>query len=457
MDQLDVFDAIIIGAGAAGLAAASDLRANGRSVVVVEARSRIGGRIFTYRDPVVAVPIELGAEFLHGATPNSDTIIEAAGLTVVDVVGEHWQAREGRFRQVDVWKKIDKVLLKLDEHRAPDRSLSDYLAERSARKRKPKDARARKVTMEFVQGFHAADPSLVSERWLAKGRDTGESPGEERTGRLLGGYDRLPAWLAREVYDAIELNTVVSRIEWERGNVVVTCQDAEHATRKLTGRTVIVTVPVGVLQAAPSELGAIVFAPEIPAITDALVGLTMGPVLRTAFAFSERFWEKGLRNAPRRGGCGLTSLSFLHSPGATVPVWWTQFPVRAPLLVGWVGGPPAAELCAMRDADIERIALHDLATHLGTTYERLAGFVRGSWTHNWQRDPFSRGAYSYAVVGGSGGARKLARPIEQTIFFAGEATDTEGRSGTVEGALTTGARAAQGVLHALGVESIPNQ
>jgi monoamine oxidase len=151
------------------------------------------------------------------------------------------------------------------------------------------------------------------------------------------------------------------------------------------------------------------------------------------------------------------SLSFLHSPGADFPVWWTQFPVRAPILVGWVGGPLAAALCALPDAEIERIALHDLAAHLGTTYERLAGLVTGSWMHNWEHDPFSRGAYSYAIVGGSGSARKLSRPIEQTVFFSGEATNTEGRSGTVEGALAAGLRAAQGVLQALGQEPIQNQ
>jgi monoamine oxidase len=457
MDQADVFDAIIIGAGAAGLAAAKELRANGRSVVVLEARGRVGGRIFTYRDPGVVVPIELGAEFLHGTTPNTDTIIDAAGLTAFDVVGEHWQASEGNFSQVDFWTRIDKVLRKLDEHRTPDRSFSDYLAERAARKRKPKDARARRSAIEFVQGFHAADVALVSERWLAKGGDPAASPQDERTGRLVDGYDRVSAWLARDVYDAIDLNTVVTKIKWERGNVVVSCLRSESELRTVTGRSVIVTLPVGVLQAAPPAPGAVLFEPEIPAVTDAVSRLVMGSVLRTVFAFSERFWEMGLRNAPHRGGSGLMSLSFLHSPGANFPVWWTQFPVRAPILVGWVGGPPAAALCALPDAEIERIALHDLASHLGTTYERLAGLVTGSWMHNWERDPFSRGAYSYAAVGGSGSARKLSRPVEQTIFFAGEGTNTEGHSGTVEGALATGLRAAQGVLQALGSEDIPNQ
>ena len=450
MDQTDLFDTIIIGAGAAGLAAAHELRARGRSVVVLEARPRVGGRIFTYRDPVVPVPIELGAEFLHGVTPETDTIIADAGLRSIDVTGEQWRAHDGNFRQVDFYDEIGRVLAKLDEHRSPDRSFADYLAERAARKRKPKDARARKIASEFVQGFHAADPERVSERWLARGGNISESPQAERTGRVLDGYDRVTAYLARDVYDAIELNTIATRIEWQRGDVTVHCVTTDGREGSFSARTVIVTLPVSVLQATPGETGAVEFAPGIPAVADALEGLAMGAVIRTAFAFSERFWEHGLRNAPEEGGAGLTSLSFVHSPGSTFPVWWTQFPERSPLLVGWLGGPPASVLSAKSDADIERIALRDLASHLGTTYERLAGLVTGSWMHNWETDPFSRGGYSYAVVGGSGSARKLARPVEQTVFFAGEALDTKGHAGTVEGALATGSRAARGVLQALG-------
>ena len=456
MEQSAVVDAIIIGAGAAGLSAASELRANGRTVVVVEARSRVGGRILTYRDPDVAVPIELGAEFLHGATPNTDTLIQAAGLTAIDAVGDSWQARDGHFRKFDNWKKVDRVLRKLDEHRVPDRSLADYLAEHAGRKQKTKHARARTLALEFVQGFHAADATLVSERWLARMSASSGNPGDERTGRLIDGYDRITAWLARDVFDAIELNTVVTNVDWERGRVTVTCRGADGFLRTFAGSTLIVTAPVGVLKAPAGEPGAIEFSPEVPGMVDAVSGLEMGSALRTVFAFSERIWESGLPKAPRKH-TGLTELGFLHSPGSTFPVWWTQFPVRAPIMVGWAGGPIAASLSAQPDAEIERMALNELASHLGTSYESLAGLVLGSWMHNWDSDPFSRGAYSYPAVGGSGVARRLARPVEQTIFFAGEATDTDGRNGTVEGALASGSRAARGVLVALGVESPPNQ
>jgi len=457
MEQSEAVDAIIIGAGAAGLAAASELRANGRTVVVIEARSRVGGRILTYRDPDVAVPIELGAEFLHGTTPDTDTIIQRAGLTAIDVVGDSWQARDGYFRETDFWKKVNRVLRKLDEHRVPDRSLGDYLAEHASRKRKSKHARARALALEFVQGFHAADAALVSERWLARVANTSAgNPGDLRSGRLLEGYDRVTAWLARDVFDAVELNTVVTNVDWERGRATVICRDADGFLRTFEGSTLIVTVPVGVLKAAVGERGAIEFSPEVPGMVEGMDGLEMGSALRTVFAFTERIWEHGLPRAPRKRG-GLTQLSFLHSPGANFPVWWTQFPVRTPVLVGWVGGPRAAQMSTQPDTEIERLALNDLASHLGTTYECLAGLVRGSWMHNWDSDPFSRGAYSYPAVGGSGSARKLARPVDQTIFFAGEATDTEGRSGTVEGALASGSRAARGVLLALGVASLPNQ
>lgn len=442
-------DTVIVGAGAAGLAAAKDLSEAGKSIVIIEARGRVGGRVFTYRDPSVNVPIELGAEFLHGKTPETSAIIDAARLTAVDVTGGHWLAQDGKFASADdFWTDVNKVLRKLESHRSPDRSFADFLASRARRKKdKPKRQRARALALEFVQGFHAADPSRVSERWLAHGGDPRESPEESRMGRVVEGYDRVTAWLADNVYETIELNTVVERIEWQRGSVRLTARTAERASRTVTARTAIVTASVGVLQAQAPQPGAITFAPEVVPIRDAIQQLAMGPVLRCVFAFSERFWERGVRRAPNKGD--LSSLSFLHSPGSPVPVWWTLYPVRAPVLVGWVGGPPATELYALPDGEIERRALRDLAQHLGTTHDRLAGLLVGNWMHNWERDPFARGAYSYALVGGSGAARKLARPIEQTLFFAGEATDTEGRSGTVEGAIATGRRAARGVLQAL--------
>jgi monoamine oxidase len=127
-------------------------------------------------------------------------------------------------------------------------------------------------------------------------------------------------------------------------------------------------------------------------------------------------------------------------------VWWTAFPVRAPLLVGWTGGPAARALAREDYSTIETRALESLATHFGVSRRRINGLVEACWMHDWEHDPFSRGAYSYPLVGGSTAASALARPVESTLFFAGEHTEPQGCSGTVNGAITTGRRAAAQVI-----------
>ena len=88
-------------------------------------------------------------------------------------------------------------------------------------------------------------------------------------------------------------------------------------------------------------------------------------------------------------------------------------------------------------------ALRSLADLLPVTMVRLRRHLVSSHMHDWIADPFSRGAYSYARVEGDDASKRLARPVEGTVFFAGEAADPEGRTGTVHGAIATGRRAAE--------------
>jgi monoamine oxidase len=253
------------------------------------------------------------------------------------------------------------------------------------------------------------------------------------------------------VYDAIALNTVVEQVTWGPGKAHVVTRHAHDTgtTTTYTGRFVIVTVPIGVLQLEPGQPGAIQFNPELHDARASINHIAMGSVTRVVVAFKEPFWVQSRRKKSGRGK-SLAQLGFLHGRGTDLPVWWTQFPLRVPIMVGWTGGPPAAQLNQLDDDAVKHRALSSLAHHLGTSRQRLDTFVEAAWVHNWDRDPYSRGAYSYALVGGSGAAGRLARPVEQTLFFAGEATDTDGHTGTVEGALSTGRRAARGVLATLG-------
>jgi monoamine oxidase len=426
-------DVAVVGAGAAGLAAADALQRDGFRVVVLESRDRIGGRILTHRDARVPVPIELGAEFVHGEAPETTRLLREAGQAVLDLAGEPWERKGGRLRPAqEYWRQVDRVLSRLREE-GSDLSLEDWLAKKPGG---PSLARGRTLARRFVQGFHAADPARVSIRSIAS---AGEAPTEtaRSAGRVADGYDRLIQWLARSLSD-VRLRSPVAEIAWEKGGAEVGVQPEGGEPYRLAARAVVVTAPLGILQVPDGEPGSLRFRPALPPrIRRALGLLAMGPVVRVVFWFREEPW-KGK----------LARLRFLHTTDPAINVWWTAYPVRAPLAVAWSGGPPAAALLAQGTDALAGHALGTLAETLGIPRRRVQSQVEAFWTHDWLADPWSRGAYSYALVGGAGAAKELAKPIQGTLFLAGEATDAEGRTGTVEGAIATGMRAARQVKRA---------
>ena len=136
-------------------------------------------------------------------------------------------------------------------------------------------------------------------------------------------------------------------------------------------------------------------------------------------------------------------------PEAEFPTFWTPAPARAPLLVAWAGGPRAQRLAAgAAPAEIARKALASLELPFGKKID-LKTQLRAYYYHDWQQDPYARGAYSHVTVGASDARAALARPLEDTLFFAGEATDEE-EGGTVAGALKSGQRAVRELLAAAG-------
>jgi monoamine oxidase len=131
-----------------------------------------------------------------------------------------------------------------------------------------------------------------------------------------------------------------------------------------------------------------------------------------------------------------------------VPTWWTYYPVRASVLTGWAGGPAAARLSNRSEREVLDDAVASLAKITGVSRARLRKMLVASHIADWQADPLSRGAYSYVTVGHLAAPKNLARPVENTLFFAGEATATSGVGGTVDAALSSGRRAAEEVLRA---------
>jgi monoamine oxidase len=444
-------DVVILGAGAAGLAAARTLTEQGYDVLVLEARERVGGRIFTHRDRNSPVPIELGAEFVHGSAEATEQILQEAKVAAYDVGGRRWNIAGESARPLgDFWQRIDKIMRRLDARRRPDRSLQEFLDTKPGGRRL---ANERRLVRQFVEGFHAADASRISERALAKGGSPRGDVRERRIGRVLDGYDRVIEWLASPLGDRIRTSAIATRVRWAPGNVSVEAAHPDGRTRPaIEAKAAILSVPVSVLQTPPGEEGAIEFDPDLRAKRQPLDYIEMGAVVRITLRLSERFWSTDWF-AKQIGTREFDTASFIHTNDEQFPIWWTSYPVRAPMIVGWQGGPGSRELAKLASEEIEDAAINALSRQFRIPVRRVRGMVEAAWTHDWIHDPYSRGAYSYQTVNGGGAPDDLAKPLRGTLFFAGEGTGTEGNTGTVDGALTSGRRAAHEVDRVLTTRS----
>jgi monoamine oxidase len=164
-----------------------------------------------------------------------------------------------------------------------------------------------------------------------------------------------------------------------------------------------------------------------------------------ALTFKTAFWE-GLRGGRYRDA------AFFRGKDRALMTYWTQLPVRSTLMVAWAGGPKASALRGVPPAGLIDRALDDLGTLFSEPALVRAEFDGGA-VHDWNRDQFCRGVYSYIAVGGGNARAALASPVDDTLFFAGEATSIDGQGGTVNGALETGMRAASEAARSLGIKA----
>ena len=436
---------IIVGAGVAGLAAACQLGRAGVSVQILEARDRIGGRVLTRFDAGCDFPIELGPEFIHGKPAEIWELLEKSKAEITEVEGESWCVEQERLTPCGFWKDVDDILEKMDD-RLPDESFADFLDRccRSARKR-PSE-RAQQRALGYVSGFNAADPALVGVHWLVKSMRAEQTIQGDRAFRSRNGYKDLLDVFDRELkkYNiALQLATVVEQLRWEAGNVQLKVRDQKGESTFEAARALI-TLPLSLLKAPVGNLGVIQFVPELPLQSKiALDTLEMGSVIRVTLRFRERFWDDV---KPPHSTKSLSDMSFLFTQDDWFPTWWTAHPENWPIITGWAPFRCAERLSGKDVSFVKEQALQTLGTTLRFDRSELENLLEAVHFHDWQTDPFSLGAYSYAKVGADGAQQALAEPVENTLFFAGEATDTTGHNGTVHGAIASGYRAARQIL-----------
>ena len=436
-------DVVVVGGGVAGLAAAGELARRGLDVVLLEARDRFGGRVHTTRPAGWPVPVELGAEFVHGGNRALWRALGKAGAETLRTP-EHawWSDGDALSSMDDAFERIAGVMGAIDEERVGRRSFAAFLDREGARF-PPLD---RDLARGFVEGFEAAPLDEMSARAMS---GVELDPADQRVieqgqSRLVDGLERaaraarprtLRALVGRErgCGARLLLRSEVAAVKWRRGSVeVVTRSRDTHRAR-----AAIVTVPLAVLQAR-SGRGRVRFDPEPRRLARTWDGMRMGHVARVVLRLDPRRLDSVLPAALRRDPRGF---GFVLSRADGFPTWWSLRDLG--VVTGWVGGPRARRMAGLARGAVVARAAASLAQvlHVRADAARSA-IVDGAW-HDWTRDPFARGAYAFTAAGRDEWHERLAQPVGGVLWIAGEAAATGEAVGTVHGAMASGLAAAR--------------
>ena len=421
------FEIIIIGAGAAGLLAAYDLMEKHSSLAILEARERTGGRAHTAHIEGFSSPIETGAEFVHGKLPLTLSLLKKSGLVYHAIEGKQYAIEKNEKKKENEfdahWSELMQKLKSLETD-LPIASFLDLYFPGERYKM------LRESVCRFVMGFDAADPADASSKSLLKEWTNDD---EENQFRIDKGYSSLLDWMANYVVQQgakLYLSHPVNTIDHSGENIILNCEDGTNFSCK----KLLVTVPLGVWQSS-SSLPHLLFTPELPEKQNAANQMGWGNVIKVMVEFTGFFWENnGKRSMPGAG--------FIFSD-AEIPTWWTQNPSTLPQLFGWLAGPPAGKMNLADEEEIKSKCYHALSYIFQLEQKELAEKIKAIHIVNWGKDPYALGGYSYETVESATAKEIMIAPVNDRLFFAGEALYKGSHNGTVEAAFASGRNAAK--------------
>lgn len=392
---------IVIGAGAAGLYAGYLLQSKGIDFTLLEASSTHGGRMGKLTG-FADYPIDTGAQWLHGRNNILGDLIAKNQITITEDDAEtHFWFNNS------IISELPKDPFIFEEDDLPDVSFKDYAHQQGF-------GSEYDAIIEAIAGDQGASASLLSAYWNSKDEENWVSGDTDYKFRETY-FDVIDQQFAQPILGNILFNTPVTEINYEGEQVVV-----KSGNNQFTADKVIVTVPISIL-----KLNEIQFVPALPsAKMDAFARFGMGPGMKVFLKFSQKFFDGELLGGTVCGAYADDAVGKVTSDN---------------VLLAFVMGDQAEALHNLgNDAAITNALLQELDTLFGGA--ATASFIE-SVVYDYTNRPFIKGAYSYSTIG-MGDARKVAaQPVNDKVFFAGEAMNTNGHHQTVHGAVESGYKA----------------
>lgn len=420
LSQEQIYDVIVIGAGIAGLAAANTLMKKGLKVKVLEARDRIGGRIFT-RHNLAPVPLEFGAELIHGRSAATWDLLAQKGAKTYDMSKVFRQNGNYWYNPFE-----DSLYPKLDLSAIPQPKIDENALQYIARSGLTFKDLPFWITFLHLDGVQF--DQLSGWQLYRHLEELINSPAEEIYGeadyRILGGYDQILNVLSDEL--DIKFGTVVRKVDYSSDKIQVIAND-DICQNIFLARKCLITLPIGVLQS-----GHVSFCPLLPKEKQVAISqITQVKVIKLIYYFDRQVLP-------------LMASSIIKE-NETPSIWWTSSDgysdFDGEIVTGWAGGEQAEFLLRLDEKTRLDLGLGTLRQILDKTDIKVVN----SWSYDWTFDPYSLGNYSQYTDKGLEAMSMLAKPTNQKLFWAGEATISE-MHGTVHGAYRSGLRAAKQIL-----------